>query len=246
MSNIFKPTSFKDYPEVVAALSLRDPDQPGEFSMKTTNATVEVVLANRQRFAEMLGFDLPRLAVANQNHTDKVHEITDASEQTEAAQADALITNTPGWLMGVTIADCIAIMLYDPAHRAAGVIHSGRRGTAKNITGKTVTAMQQTYKTDPAKLVAYVSPCPNANEYPIDLETAKEQDERYITPGPNKDTVFYDNRAAACDQLLAAGLQPEHIQIDERSTIAGRQFHSYRRDHETSGRMLAAIALKKA
>ncbi len=244
MSNIFHPTSFNNISGLTVALSLRDQAQPGEFSMLPTNTTMDVVMANRKQFAETLGFKETSLIRANQDHTNLVEEVTDAYPTTDPPQADALISKTPGWLIGVTIADCVGLALYDPVNSALGIVHSGRKGTIGRIASNTIHKMQESYGTDPAELLVYLSPCPNPDEYPIDLDTAKACDPRYLSPTSNPNEVYYDNRLAVYDQLIEEGVAPEHIEIDERSTISNPQLHSYRRDGDKAGRMMLAIGLK--
>ena len=49
--------------------------------------------------------------------------------------ADALITASPGLLLGVLVADCAPILLADPVSGAIGVAHAGWRGTAGDVAG---------------------------------------------------------------------------------------------------------------
>ncbi len=244
MSNIFKPTTFAEHPNVIAALSLRDPAKPGGYSMLATNVSEAEMEVNRMDFAVSLRFQPSLLTRANQNHTNLVAVVNEDYSPTAPPQADALVSTEPGYLLGVTIADCVGIALYDPTHQAIAIVHSGRKGTIGKVAVTAVERLKTAYQTNPGELLAYVSPCPNANEYAIDNETAKACDPRYLSPGPSPNEQYYDNRKAVYDQLIEAGLTPEHIDVDRRSTIADQQFHSYRRDHDQAGRMMLAIGLK--
>lgn len=46
---------------------------------------------------------------------------------------DGHVTQTPGLLLTVTLADCIPVFLLDPRRRAIALLHSGWRGTAGGI-----------------------------------------------------------------------------------------------------------------
>ena len=71
----------------------------------------ERVEANRGKFLSALGArDLP-LVTLRQFHSDVIHVAT--APGAEAPKADALITATPGLLLGVQTADCVPILLAD-------------------------------------------------------------------------------------------------------------------------------------
>ena len=71
---------------------------------------------------------------------------------------DAMITNLPGFAIGVRTADCIPILLYDPVNKAAGAVHSGWRGTVAKILRNVISKMSSTYGTQPAELLAVIGP----------------------------------------------------------------------------------------
>ncbi|HUC86791.1 MAG TPA: peptidoglycan editing factor PgeF [Candidatus Saccharimonadales bacterium] len=239
----FQPTAFDAFPEVVAIHSLRDTSQPGGFSM--LYATDEQTLAaNRVALAAAAGFPAERLAFPRLEHGDTVVEVTSDYDTTSRPVADALITNRPGWLIGAAVADCIVVLLYDPTHHAIAAIHSGWRGSAKNIVGKTVQTLADRYDSTPADLIAYLSPAPTADEYEVGHEVSEQFGPKYSTrKSDTKD--WFDNKLVVHDQLLAAGVAANHIASDPRSTMADTHFHSYRRDSKASGRMIVAIGIRK-
>jgi YfiH family protein len=71
---------------------------------------------------------------------------------------DALVTDVPGILLGITIADCLPVYLYDPEHHAIGLAHSGWRGTAGRIVPNTIDLMRNAFGTDPNDVFAAIGP----------------------------------------------------------------------------------------
>ncbi len=38
---------------------------------------------------------------------------------------DAIVSNVQGVTIGLSVADCVPVLLYDPVHNAVGVVHAG-------------------------------------------------------------------------------------------------------------------------
>ena len=102
----------------------------------------ENVAKNLEILSKAIGFDLNKLVLTRQIHSDIVRVVTDADhigiDHHAYPNCDALVTNTPGTALMVYTADCTPILLHDPMTGAVGAAHAGWRGTAANIAGKTV------------------------------------------------------------------------------------------------------------
>jgi len=239
----FRPTLFARFSEVVALHSLRDPSRPDGFSM-LHGAPDEVLDANRAAFVREAGFEPGRLAFPRLEHSKRVVELSNEFSLSDRPAGDAILTDKPGWLIGVTVADCVVVLLYDPAHHAIGAAHSGWRGSAANVAGAAITAMRQHYHTEPSQLYAYVSPAPARDEYEVGFDEVAAKFEPKYSTRERGGKAWFDNQAVVYDQLLAAGVPAKQIERDRRSTIADPHFHSYRRDGRAAGRMLVAIGVR--
>ncbi|HZY42350.1 MAG TPA: laccase domain-containing protein, partial [Anaerolineae bacterium] len=121
MSILPVPT-FNDIPGITAAISLVDSSQPADFSMLPTGPADEpTALTNRNAFAKQLGFDPAKLAIPQNFHSATVLRVED---DYTAQPGDAVVTDIPGWLLGVTVADCVPILIADPNNHAVAAIHS--------------------------------------------------------------------------------------------------------------------------
>ena len=91
--------------------------------------TRERVLKNRQNFFAALNANVMRKIGMRQIHSDivRVANSADAESPVQTAKADALITNEPGLLLTVQVADCVPILLADKKRHAIAAIHSGWR-----------------------------------------------------------------------------------------------------------------------
>ncbi|MDD2901943.1 MAG: polyphenol oxidase family protein, partial [Syntrophales bacterium] len=167
-----------------------------------------------------------------------------AAEQVGAddlLEVDILVTTVPGLGLLIKQADCQAVMLYDPVHRVAANVHCGWRGQVAGILQEAVTRLGENYGCRPQDLVAALGPslgpcCAEFRHY-------REEVPPEFWPYQVKPTYF-DLWTLSRDQLLAAGLQPEKIDIAGICTrCRGDEFFSYRRDRVT-GRQGAVIALR--
>jgi YfiH family protein len=199
------------------------------------------VLRNRALIKEELG--LVRLVSAKQVHGESILNVDwlPAADE-EHAGYDALMTNIPGLGLMIQQADCQAVMLYDPEHRAVANIHSGWRGSVANIIAKTVAAMIAAYGTRPASLFAAISPslgpcCGEFVNYRQELPLAFHG---YQTQ-PN----HFDFWAISRDQLCDTGVRNEQIEIAGNCTVCDGNYFSYRRDKVT-GRFASVIGMASA
>ena len=123
----------------------------------------ENVAENYRRLGAALGFRQEDLVLTRQTHSDIVRVVgrDDAGKgliQDAWPECDGLITNTPGVALAVFTADCTPILLQDPVTGAVGAVHAGWRGTAADIAGKAVRAMEKEFGCDPADIRAAVGP----------------------------------------------------------------------------------------
>ena len=123
----------------------------------------ENVLKNYEILGKALNFDINKLVVTKQTHTDTVRVVTEKDwgrglSKAPFSPCDGLITNTPGTALVVFTADCTPIVLWDEKTGAVGAVHAGWRGTAQDIAGKAVAAMQENFGCNPAHIRAAIGP----------------------------------------------------------------------------------------
>ena len=122
----------------------------------------ENVAENRRLLADAVGFDLNKLVLTHQTHSDIVRVVTSADavgfDHRLYPESDGIITNEPGVALWIFTADCTPILLHDPVTGAVGAVHAGWRGTANQIAGKAVQKMCDTYGCKPENIRAAIGP----------------------------------------------------------------------------------------
>lgn len=123
----------------------------------------ENVEENYRRLANAVGFDLQKLVLTYQTHSDIVRVVTQQDclgslSHRDYPVCDGLVTNVPGVALMVFTADCTPILFYDPVTGSVGAVHAGWRGTAAGIAAKAVEAMASAFGSRPEDIRAAIGP----------------------------------------------------------------------------------------
>ena len=243
-----KPAVFAPFPMLTAAESTRHGgSSPAPFNSlnlgTNTDDTRENVVENRRRFFADLGVDSSKLATSHQVHGT---EILNAVKLGQYEGYDALITNQPGLLIGVTVADCAPVLVYDSQTHAVAAIHAGWRGTAGGIVAKTLARMRQRFGTQSAHCYAYVGTCIDDCSFAVGPEVAAQFAKSFVRRDARTRQLFVDLKAANKQQLLDAGVPNAQIEVSAFSTVLNNaDYFSYRAEGGRTGRMLAVIGLRE-
>jgi len=190
---------------------------PG-LDVKTDRATALERISGYHRTV-LQGLGSRALRIAEQIHGNGV-AVVDRGSPEKTSGVDALITNDPGVVLGIYVADCCAIYFVDPLKGVIGIAHSGRKGTEQNIAGMTLERMVAGFGSVPEELVVQLSPCIRPPFYEVDFA------------------------AQIVTQLQAGGVRQVHDSGENTGADFGR-FYSYRMEKGSTGRMLAFLALTK-
>ena len=193
----------------------------------------DAVRESRNRFLKQLDLEDGSLTVAGAVHGADVARVDHAQEAIDGV--DALITDKPGIALFATYADCYPIVLWDPKHHAAGLVHAGWRGTEAGVALAAVKAMQKEYGSDPSDIQAGIGPGICGLCYEVGAEVAGRFDARFTRP--QGDAFLLDLAAANRAQLQEAGVSD--IFTIDLCTRETDYLPSHRRDHD--GRRFGAI-----
>ncbi len=243
------------------------------FTKDDTRAAVE---RNRTAFLQALRDSRPLpdhlpIVGLRQIHSDLIHLIDGVPKATLAG--DGLITATPGLLLTIKTADCLPVLLADPARRTVGAFHAGWRGTMKRIVEKGVGEMRRCFGSQPHDLLAAIGPSIRRCCYQVGEEVHEQfasqfayADELFEIHRAESDVVherypllFLTARApghsdlgqkilldlveANRRQLLDAGVRAENITALDFCTACRADLFFSYRREGRTGRMMAAIGV---
>ncbi len=194
---------------------------------------------NRRQFFGALGFNPDHLAIPHQCHSDEVKIVTGPGE---FESTDALITRSVGLPLVVAVADCLPVVLYDPVTSVLAHVHAGWRGATQRIVAKSVQVMVEHFGVSPRTLIAFLGPSAGVCCYEVGPDVAALFAPAYREDRGNR--MFLDLKRVNVSQLFESGVNRSNIEVSAWCTICNPEiFHSYRRDHDRSGRMMAAVSI---
>lgn len=205
----------------------------------------DAVARNRRRVAEAFGVPFERVVRLDQTHSATVHR---ASAAVVGAEGDALISDDPQWLLAVSAADCLPVLLHDPRRGAVAAVHAGWRGVARGVLRSTLQALAEAYGSEPGDLQVWIAPSIAGGCYQVGPEVLEALlrdaavPPSVATPDPERpDHHRLDVAAAARAQLESMGVPSAAIQRSPICNHCDPRTFSYRRDGPRSGRHWALI-----
>ena len=237
----FSPRSFEGENGVREELLLGHPSDPRSSQQ------------HRQLLLENLNIDSKELFFVKQVHGDRVFVLDDpqkSADQVEQVEADALITHLTEKPIAVLTADCVPVILYDPAKHVVGVIHAGRKGTQMSIVSNTISILSKVYGSRPRDMVMALGPAIGGCCYEVDEPCIAPFRENYRDW---KDFVTVNSQSRFMLDLLKAneadgvrgGISKENIHRSGECTSCNNdRWFSYRREG-TTGRIVSLAMLRE-
>jgi polyphenol oxidase len=176
-----------------------------------------------------------RLADMEQVHGNRVVAAGDHREQ-----CDALVTDEPGTVLMVRVADCVPVLLADPDAGVIGAAHAGRKGM---VSGVVTECMAQMRDRGAEQVVAWIGPhiCGSCYEVPAELQHEVAGVEPAAVSTTSWGTTGLDIGAGVRAQLERAGVR---VVDATRCTRESEDLYSYRRDGAGAGRFAGLIRMR--
>jgi copper oxidase (laccase) domain-containing protein len=190
---------------------------------------------------------------ANQGAWDQIEAVTSAKgrglfDPEERIVADALVTNMPGAVLMLPVADCNAVAIHDPVQNVLALVHLGWQSTVAELATKAVQHLQQKYRSSATNLRIYFSPAIKAESYVFD-EVSQANDAAWKNflhksdKGVGVDLPGYNRQ-----RFIEAGVPAENIEVCPVNTATSEEYYShYRsvRSGEPEGRFALLVSLRR-
>lgn len=185
-------------------------------------------------------FSVDDVAYLRQIHSDLVY-----AEDYKGCEGDAIMTDRPKVAVGVFTADCVPVILYDPARKAAAAVHSGWKGTYSLIVSKTIEKMKLSYGSNPSDILAFIGP----NMRECCYEVSEELIEKFRESDYYRDTDAYSGRKLSMEKCILKQLENQGVPAGNISVMglctscSDEELYSYR-GGEQDKRLFSFIYIK--
>lgn len=213
---------------------------------------VKAVLENQQRLCTAIGMAQEKLLYCKQVHSPKVVTVTSSWTYQDRPEADALVTQEKGIILGVLTADCAPVLFLDSRAGVIGAAHAGWKGALAGITDATLDAMQA-LGAKTSYICAVIGPCIQQNSYEVGPEFLEaflktgEHTRVFFKEAPRMGHFLFDLPAYVLARLKAAGVNAAYsLGLDTMSDA--KRYFSYRRTtlrkEAKNGVQMAIIGLR--
>lgn len=193
----------------------------------------------------------PVVTVRQVHGRDVLHATQPLAEDARP-EADAIVTDRPGLLIGILAADCAPVLFADAEAGIVGAAHAGWRGAVGRVVASTVAAMEH-LGARRARIAAAVGPAIARANYEVDDDFFRRfvgddpENERFFGPGRAGHHQF-DLESYVGARLADAGIARAEL-LGHDTYSREKEYYSFRRaTHEGAsdyGRQISLIGLPK-
>ncbi len=181
-------------------------------------ATVERLKPVHESAVQALGFEWSQLHRAEQVHGVDIAVVGGSDPSQTWSGVDGLVTADPGVMLGIYVADCGAVYIVDPVQGGLALLHSGKKGTEGNITGRAISLMVEKFGSRPEDMLVALAPCIRPPAYEVDFAAEIKR------------------------QVVGAGVpELQYVDFGICATSDLGAYYSYRVEKGCTGRMLALL-----
>lgn len=162
---------------------------------------------------------------------------------------DALVTDQPGVTVAVRTADCVPVLVHDPARHVVAAIHAGWRGAVAGIVPKTIALMSARFGSTRSDLRVSIGPsagpcCYEVDDPVLDQLRAGLPDWQSVVRDYQGHKARLDLKALIRRQVAEQDVSLTSISVVNLCTMCHDQlFYSYRREGRVNGTMVSGIML---
>lgn len=211
---------------------------------------MENVRENRQRVAKALGAAGSEVMTCHQIHSSQVQVIK--QNTLEKWEADGLVTNIPGIILGILTADCVPVLFADVEAKIIGAAHAGWRGAQRGILQQTIKEMENLGAAK-NRIKAAIGPCIAQASYEVGADVVAaftSLDAAFSScfrPGQEGARYWFDV-GWAVEMILTRSGVANITRLGYDTYAEEMRFFSFRRathrNEPVYGRQISAIMLK--
>ena len=163
------------------------------------------------------------LIIPDQYHSNKCLV---AKANNPYPKCDALVTSDNSLILGITTADCLPIIFYDPVNQVIGIAHAGWKGLVKGVIQNTVKKMISLGAQNKS-IKSIIGPCIRVKSYEVNEEFVnklKTQYQRFAIRQTQK--IYFDLPKLAKYILSESNISSVHD--IKKNTFLDKNYFSFR------------------
>ena len=216
-----------------------------------SNDASEHIVENRRRVGRHLSAASDGVVTVYQEHGTTALAVSGPVDRQALPHADAIVSKTPGLVIGVLTADCAPVLFADPEARVVAAAHAGWRGAVHGIIDSAVREMER-LGAKRARIAAVVGPCINQEAY----EVGPEFEAQFLSIDPASSRFFARSETGGRPHFDLPGFVAERLREAGIGSVARLTlctyeneslFFSYRRkvhrNEADYGRQISAIVV---
>ena len=236
--------------------------KPLDFGSNATwDKNKSIYQKNYETIGKMIGIEPSTILRPYQTHTDTI-KIVEKKEkgfsvfEKEYQDVDGLITNQKNITFSLVYADCIPLYFFDPVKKVIASIHSGWKGTQKQIGKKAALKMIKEYGCQAKDIICTMGPSIGKCHFEVEEEVKQLFENTFQKTGKIKEMIEKKGEKEgkqkySIDTVLAnrvmleeVGLSSENIIESGICTVCHSNYlHSYRKEKEKAGRSTSLMTL---
>jgi YfiH family protein len=213
------------------------------FTIKNSSPSTSRNLGLNRLIRDITRLHRPVVSL-RQVHGDECVVLTSKDRLRKGYKGDAILTDRKDVLISIQVADCVPIFLLEEKRKVIGLIHAGWKGTLLGIAKRTIRTAEERLGCEPGNFTVCFGPSIRSCCYRV-------SDDVGILFG-HKKTLSSAKGGASLDlleinrkQFLSCGVKNSKMfAIGDCTCCDEKLFHSYRREKESSGRMIGFLGLK--
>ena len=182
------------------------------------------------------------LIIPDQYHSNKCFI---AKANNPYPKCDALVTSDNSLILGITTADCLPIIFYDPENHVIGIAHAGWKGLVKGVIQNTVKKMINS-GAKKKSIKSIIGPCIRVKSYEVNEEFVnklKTKYQRFAVKQMQK--IYFDLPKLAKYILSESNISSVHD--IKKNTFSDKNYFSFReskkKKHKDYGRNINLISI---
>ena len=205
----------------------------------------------QEYFLKSYQFDQSNFILPKQVHGSEIQVVKneDSLLNKKQFEADAVITNQMNVWIGILVADCFPILMFEPSVNVIAVIHAGWRGVEQNIHLKVLQYLIEFMNCSIKNIFIGIGPGIGSCCFEVGKEVSDKFEKKstiaaqFVHP-VSEQKALVDLRGLITSDFMMAGIPLENIEnMNYCTSCCSDLFYSYRKEGKNTGRMLLAARL---